>query len=143
MNHLDLVLHHLCCSLSFLNSSTFICHSSTTPKKDAGASSTVRAGRLGMSGTETLQARLHHVSEEKINKEGNLTMNCWQRRLAMFLAGAVLWWLSTGWAMALQAGDHVPTFSLPGTTAEQVRLDDYLGRQHVVLFFYIAAFGRA
>ena len=71
------------------------------------------------------------------------TMNRGQRLLVMVLTGGMLWWLSTGWAMALQVGDHVTTFSLPGTTAEQVRLDDYLGRQHVVLFFYIAAFGRA
>jgi peroxiredoxin len=61
----------------------------------------------------------------------------------MILAVGMLWWLSTGWATALQGGDQVPTFSLPGTTAEEVRLDEYLGRKHVVLFFYIAAFGRA
>jgi hypothetical protein len=75
--------------------------------------------------------------------EGTLTMNRWRRLWAMILAVGMLWWLSTTWAMALQVGDHVPTFSLPGTTAEQVKLDDYLGRQHIVLFFYIAAFGRA
>jgi peroxiredoxin len=52
-------------------------------------------------------------------------------------------WLSMGAATALQVGDKAPTFSLPATTAEQVSLTDYLGRKPVVLFFYIAAFGRA
>jgi peroxiredoxin len=45
--------------------------------------------------------------------------------------------------MALQVGVKAPTFSLPASTADKVSLDDYLGHKHVVIFFYIAAFGRA
>ena len=70
-------------------------------------------------------------------------MNPGQRLWVMILAAAMLWWLSAGWAAALHVGDQAPTFSLPGTTTEQVSLKEYLGRRHVVLFFYIAAFGRA
>jgi peroxiredoxin len=55
----------------------------------------------------------------------------------------MLWWLSLGGAAALQVGDHAPTFSLPATTAEHVSLADYVRHKPVVIFFYVAAFGRA
>jgi cytochrome oxidase Cu insertion factor (SCO1/SenC/PrrC family) len=43
-------------------------------------------------------------------------------------------------ATALQVGDKAPDFSLPATTAEKISLSDYLGKKHVVVFFYIGAF---
>jgi peroxiredoxin Q/BCP len=51
--------------------------------------------------------------------------------------------LATGQATALQVGDQAPEFALPATTADKIGLADYLGKKHVVIFFYIAAFGRA
>jgi hypothetical protein len=62
---------------------------------------------------------------------------------ALILAGGMLWSLGVHGAMALQVGTQAPPFSLPATTAEHVSLADYLGRKNVVVFFYIAAFGRA
>ena len=63
------------------------------------------------------------------------------------LAGIV--WMSifllcvVGSARALQVGDKAPEFALPATTADKINLAQYLGHKHVVVFFYIAAFGRA
>jgi cytochrome oxidase Cu insertion factor (SCO1/SenC/PrrC family) len=55
------------------------------------------------------------------------------------LAGFMLV-LCSGAVTALEVGDKAPDFSLPATTAERVSLADYLGKQHVVVFFYIYAF---
>jgi peroxiredoxin Q/BCP len=49
--------------------------------------------------------------------------------------------LAAGQGLALQVGDKAPDFALPATTAESVKLADFLGKKPVVLFFYIAAFG--
>jgi peroxiredoxin len=46
-------------------------------------------------------------------------------------------------AGALRSGDRAPEFALPATTADKISLGQYLGRKHVVVFFYIAAFGQA
>jgi cytochrome oxidase Cu insertion factor (SCO1/SenC/PrrC family) len=43
-------------------------------------------------------------------------------------------------AQALKVGDKAPDFSVISTTGKPVALGDYLGKKHVVLFFYIAAF---
>lgn len=43
-------------------------------------------------------------------------------------------------AWALQVGDKAPLFELPASTGETVKLADYLGKQPVVLFFYVGAF---
>jgi len=43
-------------------------------------------------------------------------------------------------ALALQVGEKAPEFTLPGTTANEVKLADYLGKKPLVLFFYIGAF---
>lgn len=43
-------------------------------------------------------------------------------------------------AQSLKAGDKAPDFSIMSTTGKPVALGDYLGKKHVVLFFYIAAF---
>jgi len=62
--------------------------------------------------------------------------------VAVLFTGSLLL-LAVGHATALQVGDQAPTFTLPATTAESISLGDYLGKKTVVLFFYIAAFGRA
>jgi hypothetical protein len=67
----------------------------------------------------------------------------WRRIVAVgSLIGSLLL-LATGQATALQVGDQAPEFALPATTADKISLADYLGKKHVVIFFYIAAFGRA
>lgn len=45
-----------------------------------------------------------------------------------------------GQGFALQVGEKAPMFELPSTTGKTVKLADYLGKQPVVLFFYIGAF---
>ncbi len=45
-----------------------------------------------------------------------------------------------GQGFALQVGEKAPLFELPSTTGKTVKLADYLGKQPVVLFFYIGAF---
>ena len=70
-------------------------------------------------------------------------MNQWWRVLVMILLGGMLWLPIFGWATELQVGDKAPSFALPATTADTISLADYLGRKPVVLFFYIAAFGRS
>ena len=69
-----------------------------------------------------------------------MAMNRWVRVVAVVLVSAVLLLLSAGRAMALQAGDKAPDFSLAATTAEKINLADYLGKKAVVVFFYIGAF---
>jgi hypothetical protein len=68
----------------------------------------------------------------------------YQRRTVtgVILLSAVLLCLA-GQAIALQPGDKAPDFALPGTTAEHISLRQYLGHKHVVIFFYITAFGGA
>ena len=39
-----------------------------------------------------------------------------------------------------KVGDKAPDFSLPATTAEAIKLADYVGKKPVVVFFYLAAF---
>jgi peroxiredoxin len=36
---------------------------------------------------------------------------------------------------ALAVGDLAPDFALPSSTGNEIRLSDYRGRAHVVLFF--------
>jgi AhpC/TSA family len=67
---------------------------------------------------------------------------CRQIIVAGWLIGSLLL-LAAGPATALQVGDQAPKFDLPATTADKISLVDYLGKKHVVVFFYIAAFGRA
>lgn len=45
-----------------------------------------------------------------------------------------------GQGFALQVGEKAPLFELASTTGKTVKLADYLGKQPVVLFFYIGAF---
>jgi len=50
--------------------------------------------------------------------------------------------MGVGHALALQVGEKAPDFTLPGTTAEEIKLADYVGKKPVVVFFYIGAFTR-
>jgi AhpC/TSA family len=59
--------------------------------------------------------------------------------IAMLLSAALLL-LNSSPAMALQAGDKAPDFSLPATTAEKISLADFVGKKPVVVFFYLYAF---
>lgn len=70
----------------------------------------------------------------------------------MFRKSPLQRWIVIGWlaaaalvagtahALPLKAGDKAPAFSVMSTTGKSVALADYLGKKHVVLFFYIAAF---
>ena len=69
-----------------------------------------------------------------------MRMNRRTRLVAALLLCGFLLLLGSGQVLALQVGDKAPDVSLPATTAEKVNLADYLGKKHVVLFFYIAAF---
>jgi len=46
-------------------------------------------------------------------------------------------------AMALEVGDKAPDFLLHSSVGETVRLSDYQGKKHVLLFFFLAAFSGA
>ncbi len=61
------------------------------------------------------------------------------RMLKALLAGAVLL-LAAQTSHALQVGDKAPDFSLPSTTAANIKLSDFAGKKSVVVFFYIGAF---
>ena len=63
----------------------------------------------------------------------------WTRVGVITLVSAVLL-LAAGQSLALQVGDKAPDFALPATTAESIKLADFLGKKPVVLFFYVAAF---
>ena len=68
-----------------------------------------------------------------------MVTNRWRRGVLIVLAGSMLL-LAAGQSSALQVGDKAPDFALPATTAESIKLADYLGKKPVVLFFYIGAF---
>jgi hypothetical protein len=65
--------------------------------------------------------------------------NGWRRGILTVLIGSMLL-LAAGQSSALQVGDKAPDFALPATTAESLKLADYLGKKPVVLFYYIGAF---
>ncbi len=48
--------------------------------------------------------------------------------------------IGVGQSLALEVGEKAPPFELPSTNGEKIKLADYLGKQPVVLFFYIGAF---
>ena len=69
-----------------------------------------------------------------------MQMSRWRRLVvAVLLSGAVLC-MGASHVLALQVGDKAPDFTLPGTTAEEIKLADYVGKKPVVLFFYVYAF---
>lgn len=63
----------------------------------------------------------------------------WKRWLAgIAIAGATL--MSGGAALALEVGDKAPNFALASSTGKEIKLADFAGKRHLVLFFYIGAF---
>jgi peroxiredoxin len=70
-------------------------------------------------------------------------MNRCGQVVGITLLACCLWLVGAERVAALEAGDTAPDFSLPATTAAKIGLADYQGKQTVVVFFYIAAFGRA
>ena len=61
------------------------------------------------------------------------------RMLRSLLLGAALL-LAAQSSYALQVGDKAPEFSLPSTTAANIKLSDFAGKKSVVIFTYIGAF---
>lgn len=47
------------------------------------------------------------------------------------IGGGAWWWSS-------RPGEAAPAFALPASTGETVRMEDYRGKQPVVLIFYMA-----
>ena len=62
------------------------------------------------------------------------------RFVAALLFAAVLVCGGLGTASALQVGEKAPDFALAATTADEVKLSDFAGKKHVVIFFYVGAF---
>lgn len=62
------------------------------------------------------------------------------RFAAVLLIAAVLVCGALGSASALQVGEKAPDFALPSTTADEVKLSDFIGQKHLVIFFYVGAF---
>ena len=64
-----------------------------------------------------------------------------RRRGVLSLIGALVV-LGVGWWLSVQrvVGDMAPAFTLPSTTGGPVALDQYRGRQPVVLVFYMGEF---
>ncbi|MBI3370798.1 MAG: redoxin domain-containing protein [Betaproteobacteria bacterium] len=68
-----------------------------------------------------------------------MTSHRWKHWLAgiAFASSALL---SGSAALALEVGDKAPNFALASSTGKEIKLADFAGRQHLVLFFYIGAF---
>ena len=67
----------------------------------------------------------------------------WRCLVLAALLSSVLLGLGAHPVLALQVGDKAPDFRLPATTADAIQLADFVGKQPVVVFFYIYAFGNA
>ena len=67
----------------------------------------------------------------------------WRCLVMAVLLSSVLLGLGASHVLALQVGDKAPDFRLPATTADAIQLTDFVGKQPVVVFFYIYAFGNA
>jgi peroxiredoxin Q/BCP len=77
-----------------------------------------------------------------MREEPCMETNRWQRLVVAVLLSVVILSIGVSHALALQVGDKAPDFTLPGTTAEEIKLADYMGKKPVVVFFYIGAFTR-
>lgn len=56
--------------------------------------------------------------------------------LLLIIGGGISFWIWNGASAVL---DPAPRFNLLASTGRVITLDDYLGKQEVVLFFYMAA----
>jgi len=77
-----------------------------------------------------------------MRKEPCMQTNRWKRLVVAVLLSGVILSMGVSHALALQVGEKAPDFTLPGTTAEEIKLADYVGKKPVVVFFYIGAFTR-
>jgi thioredoxin-dependent peroxiredoxin len=77
-----------------------------------------------------------------MREESCMQTSRWRRLVVAVLLSGVILSLGASHALALQVGDKAPDFTLPGTTAEEIKLADYVGKKPVVVFFYIGAFTR-
>ena len=71
-----------------------------------------------------------------------MQMSRWRRLVVAVLLSGVVLCMGASHVLALQTGDKAPDFTLSGTTADEIKLADYVGKKPVVLFFYIGAFTR-
>ena len=71
---------------------------------------------------------------------GAVTVRPRVSRMTVVLLTGCLLWCSASSVAALQVGDKAPDFSLPATTVEKIGLADFVGKQPVVVFFYLYAF---
>lgn len=61
------------------------------------------------------------------------------KRLHMTVLGiTIMLLLAACGSSGLQVGDQAPEFSLPTASGGEVALDDYTGRQPVLLYFHMA-----
>jgi hypothetical protein len=77
-----------------------------------------------------------------MREEPHMQTSRWKRLVVAVLLSGVILSIGVNQALALQVGDKAPDFTLPGTTAEEIKLADYVGKKPVVVFFYIGAFTR-
>jgi hypothetical protein len=77
-----------------------------------------------------------------MREELSMQTSRWRRLIMAALLSSVLLGLGASHVLALQVGDKAPDFTIPGTTAEEIKLADYVGKKPVVVFFYIGAFTR-
>jgi AhpC/TSA family len=65
----------------------------------------------------------------------------WLRRSTFtFVLFVLALWLVPMSAPAAEVGEPAPDFLMHSTIGETVRLSDYQGKKHVLLFFFVAAF---
>jgi hypothetical protein len=58
--------------------------------------------------------------------------------LLSFLSGLLF---SVPSAAALDVGDTAPDFTLPSTTGDPISLQQFRGKKHLLIEFYVRAFG--
>lgn len=63
------------------------------------------------------------------------------RHLTLFLLLLSGMLLGVRSAAALEVGDKAPDFTLPSTTGEPISLHQFLGKKHLLIEFYVRAFG--
>jgi peroxiredoxin len=60
-------------------------------------------------------------------------------RMRQLIAAVLL----AAWAVtaaAVEVGDKAPAFAAPSTTAKEIKLADFAGKQNVVVWFFVGAF---